>query len=68
MHVNLDRGGHRVADVVVAGLAGQDGVEVLSTKVVQHQGVHRLVGLGVFVRPVNQSVLPPPVQLGRGGA
>ena len=68
MHVNLDRGGHRVADVVVAGLAGQDGVEVLSTKVVQHQSVHRLVRLGVFVRTVNQSVLPPPVQLGRGGS
>ena len=68
MHVNLDGGGNWVADVVVAGLASQDGVEILSTKVVQHQSVHRLVGLGVFVRTVNKSVLPPPVQLGRGGS
>ena len=71
MHVNLDGGGHGVADVVVAGLAGQDGVEVLSPEVVQQQGVDCLVGLAqlaVLVGPVNQSVLPPPVELGSGGA
>ncbi len=68
MHVNLDGGGNWVADVVVAGLEGKNGVEILSTKVVQHQSVHRLVRLGVFVRTVNKSVLPPPVQLGRGGS
>ena len=68
MHVNLDGGGHGVADVVVAGLAGQDGVEVLSPEVVQQQGVDCLVGLAVLVGAVNQSVLPPPVELGSGGA
>ena len=61
MHVNLDGGGHGVADVVVAGLAGQDGVEVLTPKVVKHQGVHRLVRLAILVRSVDQSVLPPPI-------
>ena len=68
MHVDLDGGGHRVADVVVAGLAGQDGVEVLAPEVVQQQGVHGLVGLVVLVGAVNECVLPPPVQLGRRGA
>ena len=63
MHVNLDGGGHGVADVVVAGLAGQDGVEVLSTEVVQQQGVDCLLRLAVLVGSVNQSVLPPPVEL-----
>ena len=63
MHVNLDGGGHWVADVVVAGLAGQDGVEVLSTEVVQQQGVDCLLRLTVLVGSVNQSVLPPPVEL-----
>ena len=68
VHVDLDGGGHRVAYVVVAGLAGQDGVQVLAPEVVQQQGVDGLVRLVVLVGAVNKRVLPPPVQLGRRGA
>ena len=61
VHVDLDGGGHRVTDVVVAGLAGQDGVQVLTPEVVEQQGVDGLVRLVVLVGAVYERVLPPPV-------
>ena len=66
MHVNLDRARHRVTDVVVGGLAGQDGVQVRPLEVLNQDGVDRLVAVLVVVAAVNESVFPPPVQLRRG--
>ena len=63
MHVNLDRARHRVTDVVVGGLAGQDGVQVRPLEVLNQDGVDRLVAVLVVVAAVNESVFPPPVQL-----
>ena len=40
MHVYLDGGGHGVAEVVVAGLAGEDAVQVPPGQVLQQQRVH----------------------------
>ena len=68
MHVNLDRVGHWVTDVVVGGLARQDGVEVGALEVLDHQRVDRLACLVLLVAPVHQGVFSPPVQLRRGGA
>ena len=68
VHVDLDGGGHRVADVVVAGLAGQDGVEVLAAQVVQHEGVDSFVWVRVLIRAIDEGVLPPPIELRGGGA
>ena len=68
MHVNLDRVGHWVTDVVVGGLAGQDGVEVLAAQVVQHEGVDSFVWVRVLIRAIDEGVLPPPIELRGGGA
>ena len=63
MHVNLDRVGHRVTDVVVRGLAGQNGVEIRALQVLNEQRVDGLSSLLLLVTPVNQGVFSPPVQL-----
>ena len=68
MHVNLDRVGHWVADIVVGGLAGQDGMEVRPLEVLNQQRVDRLAGLLQLVAPVHQGVFSPPVQLRWRGA
>ena len=67
MHVNLDRVGHWVTDVVVGGLAGQDGMEVRPLEVLNQQRVDRLACLVLLVAAVNQGVFSPPVQLWRRG-
>ena len=40
MHVYLDGGGHGVAEVVVAGLAGEDAVQVPPGQVLQQQRIN----------------------------
>ena len=65
VHVNLDRVGHWVTDVVVGGLARQNGVEVGALQVLDEERVDRLPSLLLLVAPVNQRVFSPPVQLGR---
>ena len=67
MHVNLDRVGHGVTDVVVGGLAGQNGMEVRPLEVLNQERVDRLACLVLLVAPVHQGVFSPPVQLGRRG-
>ena len=65
VHVNLDRVGHRVTDVVVRGLAGQNGVKIRALQVLNEQRVDGLPSLLLLVTPVNQGVFSPPVQLWR---
>ena len=65
MHVNLDRVGHWVTDVVVGGLAGQNGMEVRPLEVLNEERVDGLPPLLLLVAPVNQGVFSPPVQLWR---
>ena len=61
VHVNLDRVGHWVTQVVVGGLAGQNGVEVRALQVLDEERVDRLPSLLLLVAPVNQRVFSPPV-------
>ena len=67
MHVNLDRAGHGVTDVVVGGLAGQNRMEVRPLEVLNQERVDRLACLVLLVAPVHQGVFSPPVQLWRRG-
>ena len=53
MHVNLDRVGHWVTDVVVGGLAGQNGMEVRPLEVLNEERVDGLPSLLLLVAPVN---------------
>ena len=66
MHVELDGGGHGHGDVVVRGLAGEDGVQVLAPQL----GDDELVGdLGAHrvVRVVEECVVAPPGDLENRG-
>ena len=61
MHVNLDRVGHWVTDVVVGGLTGQNGMEVRPLEVLNQERVDGLASLLLLVAPVDQRVFSPPV-------
>lgn len=67
MHVNLDRGRNGIADIVVAGLARQHRMEIISLKIFQEKRIDCFVSIRVFIRTIDKSVLSPPIELRSGG-
>ena len=66
MHVYLDRSRNGIADIVIASLTRQNGVKIVSLKIFQEKHVDSFARFAVFIRPINESVFSPPIEL-RGG-
>ena len=65
-HVEFDRSGHRHRDVVVRGLAREDGVQILALEVADHQLVDHASVVLVVEGAVEEGVIPPPRDRGHG--
>ena len=67
MHVYFDRCRYRIADIIIASLACQDGVKIISLKIFQEKHVDSFARFAIFIRPINESVFSPPIELRSGG-
>lgn len=62
MHIEFDGGGYGHGDVVVGGLAGQDGVEVGAGQAVELELVDDFAVTDLVRVIVQKSVIAPPCQ------
>ena len=60
VHVQLDGGGYGYGNVVVRGLAGQDGMKVISLQILEDEFVFRLERDLIAIRGVQECMIPPP--------